>query len=399
MRIIFISGSLNHHQIPLSEEIIKLVGIENYTFIATTRMSSERIKMGFQDIGNSVPYVTSIYDQKDLINVIKEVTSADIVIWGGIPRAIAKKLLKERIKKNKIIFRYSERIFKRGMWRAMTPARIAYMLLLHTRYRKKPIYMLSASAYLPYELNLFKAYPNKIFRWGYFPPFIQYDIDTLIARKPKDVVKILWVGRLISWKHPEYAIYLAKRLVESGVKFEIEIIGTGALENQIKEMIKTFTLEEYVYLSGSMSPEKVRNKMENAKILLATSDYNEGWGAVINEGMNSGCVVIASHAMGSVPFLIKNKENGLIFKNGDINNFYATVSLALQNEFNTYEICKNAYLTIQNIWNAHIAAKNLINLYHELENGSNSLDVDGPCDIAPIISQHKMYSSCLKEKY
>ena len=68
---------------------------------------------------------------------------------------------------------------------------------------------------------------------------------------------------------------------------------------------------------GAMPPEEVRRHMEKADIYLFTSDFNEGWGAVLNESMNSGCAVVASHAIGSVPFLIKNGENGLIYENGN----------------------------------------------------------------------------------
>ncbi len=48
---------------------------------------------------------------------------------------------------------------------------------------------------------------------------------------------------------------------------------------------------------GAMSPDKVRAYMERADVFLFTSDFNEGWGAVLNESMNSGCAVVASHAM------------------------------------------------------------------------------------------------------
>ena len=49
--------------------------------------------------------------------------------------------------------------------------------------------------------------------------------------------------------------------------------------------------------------------MEKSEIFLFTSDKGEGWGAVLNESMNSACAVVASHAIGSVPFLLKDGEN------------------------------------------------------------------------------------------
>ena len=36
----------------------------------------------------------------------------------------------------------------------------------------------------------------------------------------------------------------------------------------------------------------------------------EGWGAVVNEAMNSGCAVVADHMIGAAPWLIRQGENG-----------------------------------------------------------------------------------------
>ena len=47
--------------------------------------------------------------------------------------------------------------------------------------------------------------------------------------------------------------------------------------------------------------------MESSHIfLLFTSDRNEG--AALNESMNSGCAVVASDAIGSVPYLMRYYE-------------------------------------------------------------------------------------------
>ncbi len=112
-------------------------------------------------------------------------------------------------------------------------------------------------------------------------------------------MSILWVGRLIKWKHPELAIIVAKMLRDSGYDFNMKIIGQGEMKAELIKMIKIYNLEKYIYFLDYMSPEKVREHMEQANIFLFTSDYNEGWGAVLNEAMNSGCSVVASHAIGT----------------------------------------------------------------------------------------------------
>ena len=123
---------------------------------------------------------------------------------------------------------------------------------------------------------------------------------------------------------------------------------------------------------GAMKPEQVRAYMEKSEIFLFSSDRNEGWGAVLNESMNSGCAVVASHAIGSVPFLLDNGKNGYIYKNGDMDDMYQKVKSLMDNPGKRREISKNAYTTIANEWNAENAASKLLVLAQALLNGEKS---------------------------
>ena len=127
--------------------------------------------------------------------------------------------------------------------------------------------------------------------------------------------------------------------------------------------------------------------MEKADIYLFTSDFNEGWGAVLNESMNSGCAVVASHAIGSVPFLIKNGENGLIYENGNQKQLEGKVELLLRDEEFRKKLAVNAYQSIVNVWSADVAAKRFITLCNSLLKGEpvDTLFAEGPCSKATIL--------------
>ena len=132
--------------------------------------------------------------------------------------------------------------------------------------------------------------------------------------------------------------------------------------------------------------------MEKANLFLFTSDYNEGWGAVLNEAMNSGCTVIASHAIGSVPFVVKHNYNGIIYKDENLNDLIENVEEVILNKEKQYEIGLNAYKTIKSTWNAEKAAKNLIKLIDNLTKKRKLLINDGPCSKSISISNKKMYN-------
>ena len=177
----------------------------------------------------------------------------------------------------------------------------------------------------------------------------------------------------------------------------MSIIGNGEMEPQLRTMIESKGLSDCVEMLGAMPPEKVREYMEKADIFLFTSDFNEGWGAVLNESMNSGCAVVASHAIGSVPFLIKDGANGLIYRNGDQQDFEQKVLKLLKHPELRTEIGKKAYQTLEKTWNAETAANRFLQLCDGLDKGEPAYFEEGPCSCADRIAQKDMYEYCRRE--
>lgn len=379
MKVIFISCYLTHHQIPFSEEMCGFLG-NNYKFISVTRMEEERKKLGW--ISKKVSYELKMYESEEVRNICQDlIDNSDVVIIGSAPD----KLIENRLKNNKLTFKYSERIYKEGINFKNIFRIIISAWLHHGRFQKYPLYMLCASAYTAGDLDIFKNYKNKVFKWGYFPETKRVDIEQLMKLKNNDITEILWVGRFIEWKHAQDAIEIANRLRKEGYKFKFTIIGNGILENNLRELVEKYSLTENIIFLGSMPTERVREYMERANIYLFTSDFQEGWGAVLNEAMNSGCAIVASHAIGSVPFLIKNYENGLIYKYGDIEDFYNKVVLLIEDSMLQKKLGCNAYKAINNLWNEKVAAKRFLELTTGLLNNKNIEYKEGPCSRAEII--------------
>lgn len=390
MKVTFYSNYMNHHQLPFSLAMDKLTG-GNYTFVATTPVPQERLRMGYHDMNRQYPFVLTTYDSPE--NAQEALTLAldsDVIITGSAPEMYTKL----RIERNRLTFRYSERIFKKGLLHLSTPRTLAGMVKNNTRYSSKPLYMLCASAYTPYDFSLAGAFKGKTFKWGYFPEVKHQDIDQLMKKKSAlkmpglkhPGVSILWVGRLIGLKHPEAAIFVAEKLKQNDYCFDMQIIGSGEMEEQLQQMIHAKQLDDCVHILGAMSPEAVREHMEASDIFLFTSDFNEGWGAVLNESMNSGCAVVASHAIGSVPFLIQDGVNGLIYKNGDFNSLYEHVERLICEPELREKLGRNAYQALANQWNADVAAERFLQLAQALLDGkSPELFEEGPCSQAKVL--------------
>lgn len=117
---------------------------------------------------------------------------------------------------------------------------------------------------------------------------------------------------------------------------------------------------------------------EDVIIRLKGIDYEKGWGVVLNEAMNSGCTVVASHAAGATPFLVRNNVNGMIYKNGKKVEFIDLLIQLVRDKGLQERLGRKAYRTIENNWNPRIAAENLYALSKAILNNDEYICKSGP---------------------
>jgi len=351
----------------------------DFCFIATEPMEEERIRMGWGIDAEKYPYVMEYFP--DEVPADGRIQESDVVIWGGVEASEACKSLYKRLDAGKLTFRYSERLYKEGRWKFISPRGLKQKRAEFTRFRNYPYYLLSAGAFTGSDYALVGAFPGKKFVWGYFPEFIHHDMDELFAKKsrPGEPVRIMWAGRMIDWKHPEIPIQIADILfhgekhlvpgitekIKKNGGFKLTMAGGGYMEEELKKMVSEKGLEDVVEFTGFLTPEEIRKEMERSDIFLFTSDQKEGWGAVLNEAMNSGCYVIARTQIGAVPYLLQQGLNGMA---GDdvIYRYSSSVIYGILERDIRVDIGKKAYETIEKYWNAENAAKRFLETASEL---------------------------------
>lgn len=390
MKVTFVSNYINHHQIPFSNAMYGHLG-EEYTFIQTEPMEEERIRLGWNPETAPV-YVKYAYREPEVCQ--KLVMESDIVIWGGLEDET---MLQSRLAAGKPVFRYSERLYKTGQWKAISPRGLKKKYLDHTRYRKSPVYLFCSGAYVASDFHIVRAYPGKMFKWGYFPECKEYDIEKLMEGKrvcclkenAESKTELLWAARFIDWKHPELVVALAEELAKSRKDFHITMIGGGELKERIQTEIREKHLEEFITLAGTKTPEEVRSAMEKAAIFLMTSDRQEGWGAVMNEAMNSGCAVIADRMEGAAPYLIEQGVNGYRYGKANAKALAELVHQLLDDVMLREQIGRRAYETIAAEWNAETAAERMLLLCRDVMAGKEPQIrwENGPCSKAEILSE------------
>ncbi len=349
MTIVFFSSVFNHHSMPLCDALNSLPNVKCY-FVSTLEEEEQRKTLGYH--GYNRDYVIEMWKNEENRQKAYELAlEADVMIASVFPY----EFLKERLQRGKLTFICQERMFK---YHASLYKRARAWFFNFRKYRifkNRPLYLLSIGNGAAKDYGSIGFYKGKSFTWAYFPPFLPQNIKDLLDKKQSNQVEILFAGRMIDWKHPEYPLKATKMLIEKGYKVHLTYVGTGKMEEELRR--EASILGSAVTFLGSMPPEKVRVEMEKSSIFTFTSNLSEGWGAVVNEAMNAGCAIVADSAPGAVQNLIENGHNGLIYSEENFEEFFEKLESLVKNQELTRKLGENAYQTIAEDYNATVAAE------------------------------------------
>lgn len=376
MKVAHYTDDFSLHQTNLADELYSILG-DNFKYFEMCQNADEE-RRKYQEIGER-PYLVRVWrDDTDLKKAREWAVAADVVMFATSETVVD--LIKIRLKKNLLTFEGGERWFKKGLANMFSPLFLHYQWLYHTYFFKKPIYKLCASAYGANDQYLLNSYKGRCYKWGYFTKV--GDKEPLLGREESDMTRMMWCARFIDWKHPELPVKLAAKLKEHGYRFTLDMFGGGVEMNNIKALISKLGVGDVVRLNGNRSNDDILGEMRNHDIFLFTSDRKEGWGAVLNEAMSNGCAVVASSAIGSVPFLVKDGINGMIFKDGHLESLNEKVEFLINNPSLRKTMVQEAFMTMRDIWSPRQGALNFIKMSEDLLQGRDSSIQDGPCSKA-----------------
>ncbi|NQT49953.1 glycosyltransferase [Candidatus Kuenenbacteria bacterium] len=124
----------------------------------------------------------------------------------------------------------------------------------------------------------------------------------------KENITIGSIGRLSKEKGHKHLIRACRFLKNKDWK--LILVGDGVLNKEYKNLVKHLGVEDKVNFVGTV--DDVRPYLEQMDVFVLPS-ISEGLSLAILEAALAGRFVIATN-VGGVPEIIKNKENGLLFK-------------------------------------------------------------------------------------
>ncbi len=139
------------------------------------------------------------------------------------------------------------------------------------------------------------------------------EFKPITSKKP---LKVLAVGRFVEKKGFHVLIEAAKQLSLQKFDFELTILGSGPMENELKQKSKSYELESKVFLPGHASTAEVKLAMQETDVVVVPSVTSktgemEGIPVVLMEAMVSGIPVIGSSHSG-IPELVTPATGTLV---------------------------------------------------------------------------------------
>ena len=375
-KLVLFSNYLNHHQQPLADAFYELLG-DSFAFVATMPVDDLELKGG-KDYSSREYCVVAAKDCTSKALAMNLARTSEICIFGAqsLDYAI------ERAKQPNcgLSFEFGERWLKRGWINVLSPHLRRWWLNYQRYFRHKPFYKLNASAFAAVDHRKLHTYEGRCYRWGYFTEGPEKnEVEASLDVSTSGIAPtFMWCARFLKLKHPELPVLMAEKLRQKGHRFVIDFYGSGEEEASTRALASHLGLEDCIHFLGAVPNEQVLQAMRQHDIFLFTSDSNEGWGAVANESMSQGCVLVGSDAIGSIPFLVKHRQNGLVFRSCQVDSLVEEAEWLITHPQEMRRMQRAAVSTMQEIWSPRNAARQFLQLVGDLENGRECSVMEGP---------------------
>jgi colanic acid/amylovoran biosynthesis glycosyltransferase len=153
------------------------------------------------------------------------------------------------------------------------------------------------------KVNVVHCGIESAFHEGSFPP---------VPTAPR----LVCLGRLSPEKGQLLLIEAATLLAAKGLPFELTLVGDGPMRGVIEALVTERGLADRIKLTGSVSIERVRDELLNARALVLPS-FAEGLPVVIMEAMALRRPVLTTWVAG-IPELVRDGVEGWLFPAGSV---------------------------------------------------------------------------------
>jgi glycogen(starch) synthase len=160
--------------------------------------------------------------------------------------------------------------------------------------------------------------------------------DLHLAARPYDLA---FLGRLVSDKGCGLLLDAMAGLAPQGLRPRLLVIGQGPEAEKLRGQARALGLDERIEFAGPLAGDALVQRLNEARILVVPSLWNEPFGIVALEGIACGLAVVGSGG-GGLPEAIG--ACGITFPNGDVAALTARLAEIMREPGRIGELLANA---------------------------------------------------------
>jgi glycosyltransferase involved in cell wall biosynthesis len=129
-------------------------------------------------------------------------------------------------------------------------------------------------------------------------------------------VVLLYASKLMRRKHPDDLLRAAARLLSRGHAVHVVIVGSGELDQELRQLAAGLDLLEHVCFAGFVNQRALPELYAACDVFVLPAE-DEPWGLIVNEVMAAGLPVVVGADVGCAPDLVEPGVNGCLCEPGN----------------------------------------------------------------------------------
>lgn len=345
------------HQSLTSRELVSLLGEDRFKLCLFGTMNENLFLLGHDESTPDYKWIVgpprSLSDVERLSQIVCD---ADVAVLGACPREV----MVARAETGKLTFIMSERIHKTPIpwWRWMDPRFHRGLMKYRSIANRENVHYLAMGAYAAEDVRDIGAYGNRLWTWAYLPEVASQ------SPQPRTNVKmrILWVGRMLDLKRVDLLLNAVANIFQEPTFGRLDVVGAGPEKERLQALARQLGLGEKCIFHEPVSPAKVRELMRQSDVYVLPSNRHEGWGAVANEAMSEGAVLVANEQAGAARVLIDHGRTGFLFEDDNVAALTAILKDLLTDAALRETVRLAAWQEMQQMWHPRVGAERLVSL-------------------------------------
>ena len=220
------------------------------------------------------------------------------------------------------------------------------------------------------ELNLTRPHDVHLNYHGLDPKVMALSADKVFRQRTDgEPVRLISIGRMVPTKGHDTLIKACADLVRQGVAVSLELIGSGPIESELKQLTEAQGLSDHVEFRGGIAFDEVLEALQRADIFclaprMLPGQPPDGIPNVIAEAMALRIPVVTTR-VSAIPELIEDGVSGLLVPVDDVDAMATAIASVVKDETFARALSDHGFQKVGTLFDQNKNIDELLDLFSQ----------------------------------